>query len=418
MATEKLAEPTVDNGPSGFMQINQNMLVVDHGKIYLDGSPVGFLYDDGLVKGLAAPFDPKQGVKTIEELPDCSFKGIDACGAVLELPSPTPGPTGLLKYNGVALNVLHGRIATADHRTVGMFDDKGKMWLRNHKNPSTLLEMDEYSQLATSFQGINSKEKPFVHEWVRPLHRMDRPYRENEIMRYFEDWDKLTTVQKNYVLETMTLWASSGILQIVRRSEGDAALGNVREGASGVTGVRTGKVTIHKEEFETEIQLYKNFGSVARIPSKIKPYHEVRINLVVSHEFGHQLEFTMSQALQDKVDDLYRALLKRCNLVHPLPEGYEAFSELVELHQIEERVFISGYSRTSFHEYWAEAVAAFSVKPSRELLRAMDPGVSEILRQLIFTPEKTLSPKHEQEALKLQSSLTVGGEFTDDFLDK
>jgi hypothetical protein len=278
--------------------------------------------------------------------------------------------------------------------------------------------MDENSQLNTLFQGINSLGKPFNYEWVRPLHRKDRAYMDNEIIRYFEDYDKLNTLQKSYVLDTMRLWAASGVLQIVRKSEGDAALGNVKHGASGVTSIRSGKVNIDREEFETEITLYKRFGPVAKIQTRVRPYYEVRVNLVVSHEFGHQLEFTLSQTFQERIEDLYQDRLSSCNKLHPLPEAYEGGSELLLMHQIDERVFISGYCRSTFHEYWAECVAAFSVKESRELLKTMDPEVHEMLHDIIFAPEKSLSVKHERDALKLQTSLRVGGELTDSLLDQ
>jgi hypothetical protein len=419
MATESLVSPpgaASDNGPNGFIEYEQNMLVVDHGKIYLDGSQVGILYEDGLIQGMAPPFDSE--LKTIEEI-SCIFRGIDTQGVVVELPSTKRGPTGILKYNNIPYNVFYGRISSQDHRVIGVFEDDGRVFLRNHKNPSQLLEMDDKSQLRTSFQGIKSDGKPFIHDWTRGLHKADRSYADNEIMRYLpEDFDKLNQVQKSYVLETMKLWAASGVLQIVRKSEGDAGLGNVKHGASGVTGVRTGKVTLDREELETEITLYKKFGPIAKIQTRIRPYSEVRINLVVSHEFGHQLEFTLSQACQDKIDELYQTHLERCNRMHPLPEGYEGYSELLLTHQIEQRVFISGYSRASMHEYWAESVAAFSVKESRDMLKQMDPGVYEILEQVLFSPEKTLSPKHELDALKLQASLRAGGELSDDILNK
>lgn len=423
MATERLVgaaaqnEPS-DKGPSGFIEIDQNMLVVDNGKIFLDGSPVGFLFEDGIVKGTAAPLDKLEGLKTIEEVEGAVFRGIDSHGTVLQLPAATRGPTGLLKYNNtVALPVIHGRIATQDHRVVGALEDNGRVFLRDHKQPQTLHEMDEYTQLNTWFQGLNSKGKPFTHEYVRPLHKKDRSYMDNEIIRYFEDFERLNTKQKNYVLETMKLWAACGVLQIVRKSEGDAALGNVKHGASGVTGVRTGKVTLDREEFEIEIGLYKQFGPVAKIQTRIRPYYEVRINLVVSHEFGHQLEFCLSQSHQDKIEDLYREKLSRCNKLHALPKGYEGASELLLMHQIDERVFVSGYSRASFHEYWAECVAAFSVKESRQLLKVMDPPVYKMLCEIIWTPEKALSKKFEVDSRRLQSSLRIGGELSDDLLN-
>jgi len=420
MATESLIETSKSQGPSGFLELDQSMLVVDYGKVYhADGSAIGFLHEDGLIEGSAAPFD-WQGMKTIEELPGAKFRGIDSRGVSIELPGPEDkrGPTGGLQYNGIALNVLYGRISTQEHFVVGYFSDDGIIHLRDHKTPTTLHQLDENSQLNTVFQGINSAGTPFIHEWTRPLHRKDRSYIDNEIIRYFEQFDKLTSQQKGYVLETMRIWASSGLLQLVRKSEGTAALGNVKHGASGVTGVRTGMVTLDREEFETEISLYKQYGPVAKVSTRLRPYLEVRINLVVSHEYGHQLEFTLSQAMQDKITDLYQGRLKTCNRLHPLPATYEGYSELLLMHQIEERIFISGYARTSMHEYWAECVAAFSVKESREMLRQMDPPVYQILHDALYLPEKTLSPKHETEARRLQSSLRVGGELTDDLLAK
>lgn len=419
MATESLIETAKSQGPSGFLEFGQHMLVVDYGKICaVDGSPIGHLFEDGLIQAIAAPFD-WQGMKTIEELSGCKFRGIDSRGVAIELPSEKRGPIGGLQYNNtIPLNVIHGRISTQDHRVVGFMDDDGTITLRDHKTPTMMHVLDENSQLNTVFQGIKSNGTPFVHEFIRPLHRKDRNYVDNEIIRYFEQFDKLNTVQKNYVLETMRIWAASGLLQLVRKSEGTAALGNVKHGASGVTGVRTGMVTLDREEFETEITLYKRYGAVAKVSNRLKPYSEVRINLVVSHEYGHQLEFTMSQAAQDKVIALYEKRLAMCNRLHPLPEQYEGLSELLLTHQIEERVFISGYSRTSMHEYWAECTAAFSVKESRDMLRAMDPAVYEILHEVLFSPEKTLTPKFEKDALRLQTSLRVGGHFTDDLLDK
>lgn len=417
MATESLLDTNKALGPSGFLELDQNMLVVDYGKISdLAGTQIGYLYEDGLIEGMSAPFD-WQGQKAIEQLPGCKFRGIDARGVAIELPCDKRGPTGGLQYNGVPLNVLYGRISTQDHRVVGYMDDNGAITLRDHKTPSTLHALDENSQLNTIFQGIKSNNQPLIHEFVRPLHRKDRNYIDNEIIRYFEQFDKLNTVQKQYVLETMQIWAASGLLQVVRKSEGTAALGNVKHGASGVTGVRTGMVTLDREEFETEITLYKRFGPVAKVSNRLKPYSEVRINLVVSHEYGHQLEFTLSQAYQDKVTDLYQKRLNTCNRLHPLPEAYEGFSELLLTHQIDDRVFISGYARTSMHEYWAECTAAFSVKESREMLRQRDPQIYDILHEVLFSPEKTLSPKYETEALRLQSSLRVGGHLTDNLLD-
>lgn len=88
--------------------------------------------------------------------------------------------------------------------------------------------------------------------------------------------------------------------------------------------------------------------------------------------------------LRDRIEDLYQDRLSSCNKLHPLPDAYEGGSELLLMHQIDERIFISGYCRSTFHEYWAECVAAFSVKESRDLLKTMDPEVYKLLHDIIF----------------------------------
>ena len=93
-------------------------------------------------------------------------------------------------------------------------------------------KMDETTQLNTVFQGVKANMQPLIHEWVRPLQKKDRTYIDNEIIRYFKDFEQLNQIQKQYVLETMRLWAASGLLQIVRKSEGDCAMGNVKHGAA------------------------------------------------------------------------------------------------------------------------------------------------------------------------------------------
>lgn len=418
MATESVVDASKGSGPSGFLTVAQSMLVVDYGKIYVDGVSVGFLHEDGLLKGNSAPLGPWPGLKAIEELPGCTFTGIDSRGHQLELPGAQVGPTGALTYNAVPYNVINGRISTPDHRLVGRMEDDGTIHWRDSKDASQILKAKDDTRLNSTFQGITSAKQPLNSDFVRPLHRRDRTYSDNEVIRYFQDFDRVTSPQKKYILESMRLWSSCGILQVVRKSEGDCAFGAVRHGASGVTGVRTGMVTIDKDEFEKEISLYSQFGALAVLSSHIRPFHEVRINLVVSHEFGHQLEFVLSQAVQDRIQDLFHQHLKRCDRMHPLPDQYEGLSELVTIQQIEQRVFLSGYSRTSWHEYWAEAVAAFSVRHSREMLKEFDPGVYDILNGIVFNPEKSLSPRHQEMIRELQTSLRMGGELVDDILEQ
>ena len=130
--------------------------------------------------------------------------------------------------------------------------------MRNQNAPNGRLILHENILLNFSFAGKNSEGNNWQHQFNRPLYRSSSSYTDNEIIRYFDGFDKLNAQQKKYLLETMTFWSKSGILQVVRKSEGDASLGNVKHGATGVTRIRTGNVTLDKEEFEREVDFYKN----------------------------------------------------------------------------------------------------------------------------------------------------------------
>ncbi|MGH9549512.1 MAG: hypothetical protein ACRD3W_09055 [Terriglobales bacterium] len=420
MATQSsVSESAQIQGPSGFIELNGNMLVVDYGKVFgPDRQSVGFLYEDGFLKNCAGPLGNVEHMRPIEEVSGMVFRGIDSRGLELELPSGDMGPSGSLNYNNVALQVVHGRIATQDHRLVGYLDDDGVIYARDHVQRLQRVKMEENTQLTTVFSGIHANGKGWNHEFVRklPAYRRDKTYSVNEIIRYFTDYDRVTTQQKKYVLDSMQLWASIGLLQIVRKSEGDAALGNVKHGAAGVTAVRTGMVHLDKDEFEKEVGYFKQWGTFA-IVQTMPQFLEVRINLVVAHEFGHQLEFCLSQKSQERINDLYEQRKSHCNKVHPLPNGYGGASEMVQKDRVFSRVFISGYARSSMHEYWAEAVAAFSTLEGRKVLKQLDPAVYQILHELVHKPEEILRSVYHDTIRELQASLRLGGEFTENVLD-
>jgi hypothetical protein len=404
------------NGPSGFIKLAGLMLVVDYGRIYHHDQPIGYLYEDGFLKDTSGPLAHTDGTWLIDDFPDLSFQGIDAHGQQLNLPGAKPGPSGSLNYNGRALTVLNGRLTNENHCFLGVFDDFGQISLRDASSPDGLITLDEHTTLFTDFIGIRSDGTPWQYQFSRPLLRRDKSYSVNEIIRYFQGFDDLTGAQKKYVIETMSLWASVGLLQVVRRSEGDASLGNVKHGAAGVTGVRTGNVTLDREEFNREIELYQQFGALAVVSKGIKNYTEVRINLVVAHEFGHQLEFILTQATQQKISELYERHRGACDKAHPLPAKYNGLAELLEPQQVMSRHFLSGYARASAHEYWAESVAAFSIKDSRQKLKELDPGVYSILEDLVFRPTKVLQITHHNTIASLQASLRLGGELHQDLL--
>lgn len=415
MSAKTSVEKTI-RGPSGFLEFDGHMLVVDFGRIYHEGAAIGVLYDDGYLENTSGILGNHQKLRPIESLAGCVFRGIDSSGMELVLPEGEPGPSGSLKFNGVLYHVMNGRIAAPDHTLVGEFDNKANFLIRDRKNKIPRRKLDEHSQLSTIFEGKRSDGEAWRYEWHRPLVRKDKTYSDSEMIRYFMDYDKINGTQKKYLFENLRLWASTGLLQVVRRSEGNCALGNVKHGAAGQTGVRTGNVTLDREELDRDTEYYYKHGCFAAVYTRFKPFLEVRVNLVVAHEFGHQLEFCLSQAAQEQVKELFKERRRLSDKMFPLPEEYPGEAELVPQEQVSKRVFISGYARCSFHEYWAECAAAFSIKQSRDFLKTHDPQVYEILHDSIFHPEKVLRTVLVEQTQALQASLRVGGEMHDNIL--
>jgi hypothetical protein len=422
MATKALEESAAIQGPSGFIELGGNMYVVDYGKIYAeDGSQIGFLFEDGYLKNTTGPLGAFEQLRPIEEASGCIFRGIDSRGLELELPGLTMGPSGSFAYNNIPFHVSNGRICTQEHKLAGHIDDKGTLWIRDHafREPRRLI--DESMQLSTTFSGTKSDGTKLQIDFVRQLpgYRKDKTYAENEIIRYFEDFDKVNAAQKKYVMDSLQLWAQSGILQIVRKSEGNAALGNVKHGAAAVTSVRAGMVHLDKEEFEKEVGYFKQWGTFAVVvPNSRSPqYLEVRINLVVAHEYGHQVEFVLSQKTQERIQELYEKRRENSNKLYPPPTNYTGQAELIQKDRVFNRIFISGYARASHHEYWAEAVAAFSTKEGRAALKQLDPAIYDILKAIIVEPQSVLRTVFHDSVMAIQASLRMGGEFHDKILE-
>ena len=175
--------------------------------------------------------------------------------------------------------MVYGRIADEKHRLFGEFDDDGVVYLRDRANKKKR-KLDPLTQMNTVFAGWNSEGDKWKYEYTRQKYRKGYGYGDNEIIVYFDDFDKMGTPQKTYLQQNLMLWAASGILQIVRKSEGNCALGNVKHGAAGVTGVRTGFVTLDKEEFNREIKWFSEIGPIVTLETPVKPFVEVRVTLL------------------------------------------------------------------------------------------------------------------------------------------
>jgi hypothetical protein len=190
-------------GPSGFLELGGNVLVVDFGKVFLEDTVVGFLYEDGLLKNGSSPDSEDSQWRLIDDLEGCIFRGIDSAGLELVIPSSEyGGPTGKLVYNGQSYNVLNGRIATEEHTLVGEFHDTGLVTVRDHYTKVARRELDETAILNLTFDGVRSDGSAWKYEYSRPLSRKDKSYAENEIIRYFQDFDRLfrLRLRQNYWL--------------------------------------------------------------------------------------------------------------------------------------------------------------------------------------------------------------------------
>jgi hypothetical protein len=165
-AFQTISQTAQAKGPSGFIELGGQLLVVDYGRIYIDGNQVGFLYDDGTLEQNSILLG--QRVKTIDEIDGCTFKGIDTEGQELQLPSHTNGPSGSLSYNGVPLHVVNGRLSTAQHQVVGSFDDQGAVVLNDTLHQRSYV-LDENSQLSTIFKGNSSNRKDWSYDLIPVL---------------------------------------------------------------------------------------------------------------------------------------------------------------------------------------------------------------------------------------------------------
>ncbi len=234
------------------------------------------------------------------------------------------------------------------------------------------------------------------------------------LSNYLLGYDDLNPNQKRYVLESLQLWYSCGLLRLAYKLEGGAKFGKLKYGAICSASVRSGIVTIDLLELEKEVESYERYGPLKLMPSTVAGYYEVMLNLSVSHGFAQQIRFCLSQDAQDHIQKLFESRLTQCDTLHPLPEVARRSSELVRDAQ-DQRCFISGWARQSWHHYWAESMAAYSVKECREKLRNLDLEIYDVISELIFHPEKLLSPRIIETLEAIQRELREANQFSLDF---
>lgn len=208
----------IDKGPTGFLTDGQNMLVVEDGQIFQDGQYIGRLFEDGYLRSADSSLGKLGEIIAIEAIAPMQFRGIDTKGVELNLPDAS-GPAGKLIYNGHNFNVTNGRIITEDHKYLGQINDEGEISVRDKNGTSGRIKLNQNTLLNFTFEGKNSRGENWQSQFNRLLYRSDRSYTDNEIIRYFDGFDALNAIQKKYLLETMALWSTCGILQIIRKAK-------------------------------------------------------------------------------------------------------------------------------------------------------------------------------------------------------
>jgi hypothetical protein len=117
---------------------------------------------------------------------------------------------------------------------------------------------------------------------------------------------------------------------------------------------------------------------------------EVRFNVELTRLFAGQLLLLVSEEFLTDLETRFRNRLLQCST-----DITVNMSELVDEKNINTRSFITGRARRSAHEYWAESVAAFSLKKSREELQWLDCDMHACILDFVRHPESYLSPERK-----------------------
>jgi hypothetical protein len=249
---------------------------------------------------------------------------------------------------------------------------------------------------------------------------------DSEIIRsYFEGFDGLFEVQKNYIISSLQLWICSGFLDLLVGSDRSMSLINAHEAHREGIDLRAGfdlvagRTTLDREELNREIAIFERFGPLCT--TQVKPrLFAVTSNCCVAHEFGHQILLILSDQARAEVEKLYcqrRGNLEQRNTgAEANTPGFEAGKELLTAEQIDLRLYISGHAATSVEEYWAESFGVFSFKAGRQQLEKHDPEIFAFLHSLVFEPEKIVQPGCKEILMIKRSQRSATHELTSELL--
>ena len=197
---------------------------------------------------------------------------------------------------------------------------------------------------------------------------------ESMLAKYFLDFAELTGNQQEYLSECFAVWHNCGLLKAVNKTHGGGDFADLENGASVICSVRTGNVQIDRSNFEHEVGSFHKWGPISTFtrPDAVKQGANFNLSALVG--LGFQIEFCLNDEVRNSVEINYE-------------ENWRvSFSQQASEGRLTSLSFTSAARSITFHHYWAEAVAAFSLSRTRDELQKLDPTIYEILNELVEHP--------------------------------
>ena len=211
------------------------------------------------------------------------------------------------------------------------------------------------------------------------------------LKKYLLDFEELNSNQQQYVIDCFQLWYSNGILESVYKTHGGAMFDMLENGPTVTCSIKTGNVTIDLASFDREVKSFATYGPISSFANSHG--NELNFNLSLVLGFGYQVEFCLTEETRESVRQMYNARHAEKSTQTSVGENAEQLrSPTLNLS------FTPGVPAKTFHHYWAESLAAFSLEKTREQLLQSDPKIHAILDELSKHPEMKINARYLNHA--------------------
>ncbi len=233
------------------------------------------------------------------------------------------------------------------------------------------------------------------------------------LKKYFLDYEDLEVNQQKYVSDCFRLWYLSGLLKTVYKSQGGADFDTLADGSTVACSVRTGNVKIARENFQREVESFERFGPVTSFATAENQVKGSCFNLSLLVGLGFQIEFCLSDQTRDSVREVFETAPSTSGTLSEPRPGENPPQPWRPAPNLS---FAPGTPHKSFHHYWAESLAAFSIKKSREQLQQVDSRIHALLTELVLQPEGKIGGNVKVTLLNSKKELLEADEYVDNLL--